>query len=67
MFAMCCGSFLLFWKAKAPLNMSEDWLTVLKSKKTRLALMMRGWLGLLLAPLISRGEQKVLTTLSPLG
>ena len=50
--------FLLFWKAKAPLNMSAVWLTVLKSRKTRLALMMVGWCLLVEAGLTSRGEQK---------
>ena len=50
--------FLLFWKAKAPLNMSAVWLTVLKSRKTRLALMMVGWCWLVEAGLTSRGEQK---------
>ena len=60
---------LLFWKAKAPLNMSTVWLTVLKSRKTRLDLMMSGRLLLLSlpSPLMMRGEQNLLTTLSPLG
>ena len=35
-------TFLLLWKLKAPLNMSWVWLTVKKSRKTRLASMTRG-------------------------
>ena len=58
---------LLFWKAKAPLKMSTDWLTVLKSRKTRLDLMMSGRVLVLSRPLMMRGEQNLLTSLSPLG
>ena len=47
--------------------MSVDWLTVLKSRNTRLDLMMRGWRGWLCPPLTTRGEQNVVTSLSPLG
>ena len=58
---------LLFWKAKAPLKMSTDWLTVLKSRNTRLDLIMSGMLSVLSSPLIIRGEQNLLTTRRPLG
>ena len=58
---------LLFWKAKAPLKMSTDWLTVLKSRKTRLDLMMSGRVLELSCPLMTRGEQNLFTTRRPLG
>ena len=51
--------------------MSTDWLTVLKSRNTRLDLMMSGRLLVLSSAspsaLMMRGEQNLLTTLSPLG
>ena len=47
--------------------MSTDWLTVLKSRKTRLDLMMSGGVLLLSSPLITRGEQNLWTTRRPLG
>ena len=58
---------LLFWKAKAPLKMSTDWLTVLKSRKTRLDLIMSGRVLELSCPLMTRGEQNLFTTRRPLG
>ena len=58
---------LLFWKAKAPLKMSTDWLTVLKSRNTRLDLIMSGRVLELSCPLMTRGEQNLFTTRRPLG